>query len=160
MGSQVQGLLLIETKDKEQAKRLPFYLNIETRPDFPEDVPESEAEWIDIFEVMEEPDLVELIDEHYVAVGFFQEEEDYSQEMEEFSEALVREVGVVSVVLCEFNSDYGNTIWRFTKDESLRLWTEEEKSSLIDQKLEKQIEDLYEEDRDKHIKVLQAISSL
>ena len=159
MGSQVQGLLLIKTKDEEEAKRVAFYLEPDTRPDFPEDVPESEESWIDVFEVMEYPDLIELVDDRYVAVGFYQGETNYSQEMEEFSEALVSEVGVISVVLCEFDSDHGNYIWYFKKDESKLLWTEEDKSPLIDTKLEKQLEGLYGEDRKKHIKVLQAISA-
>lgn len=160
MGSQVQGLLLIKTRDEEQAKRIPFYLEAETRPDFPEDVPDLEADWVDVFEVIEEPDLIELVDECYVAVGFFQDEEDYSQEMEEFAEALVNKVGVVSVLLCEFNSDHGNYIWRFRNNESELLWTEEDKSSLIDTKLEKQLEDLYGTNRKKQIEVLQALSTL
>jgi len=160
MGSQVQGLLLIKTKDEEQAKRLPFYLNAETRPDFPEDVPDLEAEWVDVFEVMEDPDLIELVDEYYVAVGFYQEESDYSQEMEEFAEALVNKVGVISVVLCEFNADYGNTIWHFSQKKSIVLWTEEDKSTLRNTKLEKQLEDLYGRNKKKHVKVLQALSEL
>jgi hypothetical protein len=65
-----QLCLWIKFPKASNCKRLIFYLDPDTRPDFPDEVPEAEAKWVGIFELLPDPCSIEQIDEHTVSVYF------------------------------------------------------------------------------------------
>ncbi|WP_299871368.1 hypothetical protein [uncultured Cocleimonas sp.] len=115
MGTPVGGTLLIHSDNQALIKRLPHYFDSKTRPDFAEDVPENEAQWIDVFEVIEDPDRIKPIDDYHLAVSFNPDESDYSNEMQDLCEALVETVGVKQVIYYQY-SDYGAEMYRLNFD--------------------------------------------
>jgi hypothetical protein len=50
-------MLLVRLPDTATRDRLALYLDGATRPDFPEEVPEQEADWVDAFEPLPVPEL-------------------------------------------------------------------------------------------------------
>jgi hypothetical protein len=52
-----------------------FYLDPETRPDFPDEVPASEAAWVEAFELLPDPSSIDQLDDCTVSV-YFDDESD------------------------------------------------------------------------------------
>ncbi len=52
------------------ADRLPFYLHSETRPDFHDEVPAQEADWVDAFEFLTEPTSIKRINKSSFFIFF------------------------------------------------------------------------------------------
>lgn len=73
------GEIYVVCKDKKSCDRLKFYFDGETRPDFVEEVPESEAELFEAFESLQVPDLVNSIDGNRVSIGFDMLEEGFDE---------------------------------------------------------------------------------
>lgn len=74
-GDMVYANLLIWARfaDATSRDRLAFYLDPETRPDFPEEAPESEASWVDHFELLPDPDQIERLSGNVLLVYFGEE---------------------------------------------------------------------------------------
>lgn len=64
MSSLIAFTLLVRHTDAAQIRRIRYYLESETRPDFPEDVPESEADWVDAYEAVPYPERIDQPDDH------------------------------------------------------------------------------------------------
>jgi len=56
------AVIYVQCFDAEKLKRIEFYLNGETRPDFPEDVPGSEAQLVEVFEFLPTPESLQCLD--------------------------------------------------------------------------------------------------
>lgn len=63
------------------ADRLPFYLHSETRPDFHDEVPLQEADWVDAFEFLPEPTLIKRINKSSFFIFFNSESKPNSFEL-------------------------------------------------------------------------------
>lgn len=57
-----QLLLWIRLPKALACERLIFYLDSATRPDFPDEVPENEAAWVEAFELLPDPSELHRID--------------------------------------------------------------------------------------------------
>lgn len=75
MGVTTQLCLRIAFPKPSGCQRLMFYLDPETRPDFPDEVPESEATWVEAFELLPDPSSMEQVDDTTVSV-YFDDESD------------------------------------------------------------------------------------
>jgi hypothetical protein len=52
---ELSGLLYVRCRDSESRNRLQYYLDARTRPDFSDEVPEAEADLVNVFEAIDEP---------------------------------------------------------------------------------------------------------
>jgi hypothetical protein len=75
MGVTSHFCLWVKFPTASSCKRLIFYLDPDTRPDFPDEVPESEVEWVEVFELLPDPCSIEQIDEYTLTV-YFDDESD------------------------------------------------------------------------------------
>lgn len=64
MSSLIAFTLLVRHADAEQINRVRCYLDAGTRPDFPEDVPVAEADWVDTYEEIPYPERIDQSDDH------------------------------------------------------------------------------------------------
>jgi len=121
MSINVNAVLYINCKTNQQSKRLQTYLNEDTRPDFPEDAPKEEADWVEPFEFLENPDGVKEIDNKTLLVEFYPEETDFTDEAKELIKILLEIVQVESIIYCELGEDW--TMFEYyTKDNRQLLW--------------------------------------
>ncbi len=121
MSINVSAVLNIHCKTKQQSKRLQIYLDEDTRPDFPEDAPQEEAEWVEPFEFLENPDSIKEIDDKTLLVEFYPEETDFTDEAKELIKTLLEIVQVESIIYCELGEDW--TIFEnYTIDNRQLLW--------------------------------------
>lgn len=121
MSINVSAVLTINCKTKQKSKRLKIYLNEDTRPDFPEDAPQNEADWVEPFEFLENPDSIKEIDEKTLLVAFYPEETDFTDDAKELMKTLLEIVQVESIIYCELGEDW--TMFEYlTKDKRKLLW--------------------------------------
>ena len=93
MSINVSAVLSIYCKTQKQCKRLQVHLNEESRYDFPEDAPKEEAEWVEPFEFLENPDGIKALDDKTLLVEFYPEETDFTDEAKALIKTLVEIVG-------------------------------------------------------------------
>jgi len=82
MSSLIAFVLLVRHPDAVMLDRINTYLASETRPDFPEDVPESEEEWVDAFEIIPYPEKIKRPEPEVMILEFY-DEADISREFPE-----------------------------------------------------------------------------
>ncbi len=121
MSINVNAVLHIRCKTSQQSKRLQAYLNEDSRPDFPEDVPPEEVEWVEPFEFLENPDSIKEIDDKTLLVEFYPEETDFTDEAKELIKTLLEIVQVESIIYCELGEDW-TVFENYTKDNHQLLW--------------------------------------
>lgn len=63
-------VIWVRFADTSSCDRLAFYLDPDTRPDFPDEVPESEASWVDHFELLPDPDQLERVSGDVLLIHF------------------------------------------------------------------------------------------
>lgn len=73
MSELINFALLISHKDKNALDRIILYCHADTRPDFPEDVPDSEEEWVDAYEILPYPNKINRLDVHTLILEFYDE---------------------------------------------------------------------------------------
>lgn len=121
MSINVSAVLTINCKTNQQSKCLQVYLNEDTRPDFPEDVSKEEAEWVEPFEFLENPDSIKEIDDKTLLVEFYPEETDFTDEAKKLIKTLLEIVQVESIIYCELGEDW--TMFEYySKDNRQLLW--------------------------------------
>ena len=124
MSINVSAVLFIRCRTAKQINRLQVYFDEESRYDFPEDAPKEEAEWVEPFEFLENPDGVKEIDKKNLLVEFYPEETDFTDEAKALIKTLVEIVGVESIIYCELGEDW--TMFEyFSKDMHRLLWAVE-----------------------------------
>lgn len=124
MSINVNAVLSIHCKTKQQCKRLQVHFNEESRYDFPEDAPKEEAEWVEPFEFLENPDGIKEINEKTLLIEFYPEETDFTDDAKELIKILLEVVKVESIIYCELGEDW--TMFEYlTQDKRQLLWAVE-----------------------------------
>lgn len=102
MSVTTQLCLRITFAEPSSCQRLMFYLDPETRPDFPDEVPDAEAAWVEVFELLPDPSSLEQVDDKTVSV-YFDDESDAEPHQICTAIALLEPVRVLSweVIECE-----------------------------------------------------------
>ncbi len=83
-------------------QRLEFYFDEETRPDFAEEVPESEAKLVDIFELMPQPEEMESLSDTELVLFF----ELDAFEMMQLLPSILKFFEINKVIILEDSMDY------------------------------------------------------
>lgn len=120
----MSGIFYIKCKTTQQCERLQLYLNEETRPDLPEEVPTEEADWVEPFEFMEQPDNVTKVTDKDLLITFYPDETDFTEDAESFIKILVHTVGIASVLYGELGEDW-TTFELIQKQKRTLLWSVE-----------------------------------
>jgi len=63
--------IYVQCSKADELKRIEFYLNGETRPDFPEDVPSGEAQFVEAFEFVPVPESLKILSADALAAHFY-----------------------------------------------------------------------------------------
>ncbi len=107
--------------NKEIIKKLPFYLDNITRPDFPDEVPEVEQSWVEIFEFLDNPDDIRSLDSTHLGFGFFPDQGGDREEMSVLGKSLIDIIGANQVLLY-LSSEEEASIDLFNKKGRKRLF--------------------------------------
>lgn len=121
MSSNASAVLSINCQSNQQSKRLQIYLNEDTRPYFPEDVPQEEVEWVAFFEFLDNPHGIKEVDEKTLFVEFYPDETDFRDEAKELIKTLLEMVGVESIIYCDLGENW-TTFEYYTKESRQLLW--------------------------------------
>jgi hypothetical protein len=95
-----QLCLRVTFDDHLKCERLKFYLDPDTRPDFPDEVPDIESDWVGVFELLPDPCLIDLIDDCVVSV-YFDDESDADPHQICTAIALLQPTGMLSWEMIE-----------------------------------------------------------
>jgi len=102
MSDDLTAYLYINFNGVELAQRFAFFMNEDTRPDFPDEVPENEAPLVDIFELMPDGGQMQWPSETECTLQFY---EDAFEAKEQLILALPY-FDIKLALLCEDDFDY------------------------------------------------------
>lgn len=102
MSDDITGYLYLCFETTEVAQRFAFYMDTDTRPDFPDDVPEHEAPLVDLFDYMPDCDEMDWPSETECVLYF---EEDTFEAKELFPKILPH-FSVTLALWCEDGFEY------------------------------------------------------
>jgi hypothetical protein len=156
MSSLIEFNLLVRHPETEQIKRIGIYLEPDTRPDFPEDVPEEEADWVDAYEVVPYPERLERPDEYTLLL--FYDGDDLGELPEDLANALV--LSQPSMILSYSDLEDHVLFERWVDQRYESVWDVhgmyEEESELLSEEQITQLKE-YEETPDKALLYLSTI---
>ncbi len=152
MSSLVAFTLLVHHSDTSKLDRIKSYFVPDTRPDFPEDVPETEEEWVDAFEIIPYPEIIERPDPNVMLLEF----DDEADMGPEFHNEIAQAVSLTQpdlilsysfledhILYDKWNGNSYETIWG-------RDYLEDDQEEVLDTQTIEQLEKLGED----HNKIL------